>query len=198
MRTSLRRSILGLIAFAAMATTATGAAGAASAAAPSAPADSVSHAAVLKEATRFTSARSRAAALPPSSWVVNTGNDVTWNGGCVASTRAEYYPANDQAVMSTTVTSPYLFAACRANAQLWIHTRAGAFPGAVNYSMACAVTDWTCASTQTRTGSHYGASPALTAFVDSVNDALEAAGLPRTYTRAAAVTAVRVTHSNAG
>ena len=34
-------------------------------------------------------------------------------------------------------------------------------------------------------------------FVDSVNDALEAAGLPRTYTRKQAVTGIRVVFTKA-
>jgi hypothetical protein len=137
------------------------------------------------------------AATPPDKWVVDTGFDRTWDGGCEASTHAEYYPANDQALVSTTVTSPYWFAACRVNAQLWVETRAGAFPSAVNYAMACAALDPGCASTQTWTGNYPGATPALTAFVDAVNDALESAGLPRAYTRAAAIIGVRVIHSRA-
>jgi len=156
-----------------------------------------SDAAVLKEVARVKATGLRVATPPPSRWTVDTGTDDTWNGACTASTHADYYPANDQAQMATTVSSPYLFAACRVNAQLWIETRAGSFPSAVNYAMACAVWDPTCASTQTWPGNYYGATPSLTAFVESVNDALEAAGLPRTYTRAAAITGVRVIHSTA-
>jgi hypothetical protein len=208
-RTSVRRVLLGLIATAAMAATAAGASGSAAfAAAPPDPGpghvapapkpDVVKKADVLKEATRFRAEGARRAAAPPSKWVFNTGSDSSWDGGCVASTHAEYFPANDQSVMSTTVTSPYWFAACRVQAQLWIETRAGAFPSAANNAMACAVLDPSCASTQTSTNSFFGSTPALTAFIDSVNDALEAAGLPRTYNRAAAVTAIRVTHTKAG
>jgi hypothetical protein len=189
------RSLLGIASLAAVATvTLAGAASPASAAnaAPHNPTP-VSKAAVAKEVSRFAAA----APAPPSVWRTDAGPSSDWNGGCTASAHADYYPANDQAQMSTTVTSPYWFAACRVNAQLWIDTRAGSFPSAVNYAMACAVLDTSCASTQTWPGNYYGATPALTAFVESVNDALEAAGLPRTYTRAAAITGIHITFSNA-
>jgi hypothetical protein len=194
-RSLFYRSVARTFALAAIAVAVVG--GATAAAADPAPAP-VPKAAVLKEVARVKAGGLRAAAAPPPSrWVTDTGVDRSWDGGCEASTHAEYYPSNDQAVMGTTVTSPYWFAACRANAQLWVETRAGAFPGAANYAMGCAVFDPSCASTQTGTGNHYGATASLTAFVDSVNDALEAAGLPRTYNRAAAVTGIRVTHSKA-
>ena len=138
----------------------------------------------------------RAAATPPTVWfAVNSSN--AWDGACVALADAQYYPANDQADINTTVNSPYWFAACRVNAQLWIDTAGGSYPSAANYAMACAVRDWTCASTQTTTGNYYDATPALTAFVASVNNALQAAGLPPTYSRAMAVTGVRLTFANA-
>ena len=174
-----------------------GTAGAAAAATEARPNPAFASA-VAKEVARFKAAGLQRIALPPSKWVTDTGTDRSWNGGCSASTHAEYYPANDQAVMSTTVGTPYWWAACRANAQLWIETRAGSFAGASNYSMGCGVWDPTCASTQTRTGDYRGDTRALTAYVDSVNDGLEAAGLARTYTRAWAVTGIRVTHGNAG
>jgi hypothetical protein len=63
--------------------------------------------------------------------------------------------------------------------------------------MACAVLDPSCASNRQMVGDYFGQTPQLTAFVDSVNDALEAAGLPRSYTRAQAVTGIRVVFTKA-
>ncbi|MEU4236881.1 hypothetical protein [Actinoplanes sp. NPDC026619] len=201
-RTAVRRVMVGLVASAALAVTAAGSGSVAFAATPDpgpgpVAAGQVSKADVAKEVARFRARGAALAATPPSKWVTDNGPDDTWNGGCVATTHAEYFPGNDQAVISTTVTSPYWFAACRANAQLWIETSAGAFPSGTNYAMGCAVFDPSCASTQTATNNFYSSTPALTGFVDAVNDALAQIGLPRSYSRAAAVTAVRVTHTNA-
>ncbi|MDS0134292.1 MULTISPECIES: hypothetical protein [unclassified Amycolatopsis] len=156
----------------------------------------VSDIAVAKEVARIKARGGLSAAAPPNVWRVDGSSD-TWNGGCWASAHADYYPANDQAEMSTTVRSPYLFAACRVNAQLWIETASGSFPSAVNYGMACAVWDPTCASTQTWPGNHNNATPDLTAFVAAVNATLQTLGLPPTYTRAMAITGVHLTFSNA-
>jgi hypothetical protein len=195
-----------LLVLAAMATATVGAtAGAASATVPSPPPISgrattpkaaAQKAAVQKEVARIKANGIRAAAEPPSVWSTDNSSS-TWNGGCTASAHADYYPAGEQAVMSTTVSSPYWFAACRVNAQLWIDTVAGSFPSAANYAMACAVLDPGCASTQTTTGNYYGATPALTAFVDQVNAALAKVGVPATYTRAMAVTGTHLTFANA-
>ena len=165
---------------------------------PSPVAGSATKAAVRKEVARIKADGGlAAAATPPSVWSTDNSSS-TWNGGCVASAHADYYPANDQALIGTTVTSPYWFAACRVNAQLWIDTASGSFPSAANYAMACAVLDTSCASTQSTTGNYYGATPGLTAFVNSVNDALQSAGLPPTYTRAQAVRGAHLTFANAG
>jgi len=198
--TRIHRPTVRMLALAAMATALVGVGAAAAAAAtpdPSPVVGAASKAAVQKEVARIkANGGLAAAATPPSVWSTdNSSSD--WNGGCVASAHADYYPANDQAVISTTVTSPYWFAACRVNAQLWIDTAGGSYPSAANYAMACAVFDTSCASTQTTTGNYYGATPALTAFVNSVNDALQAAGLPPTYTRAQAVRGVHLTFANA-
>lgn len=138
-----------------------------------------------------------AASPPPATWFHDTGIDDDWNGRCRARTVVEYHPARDQAVISTTVTSPYLFAACRVHAKLQIRTRLGSFPSAVQYSMACAVFDSSCASTRTFSGDYLGASPALTAMLDIVNEARETAGLPPER-RAGVVTGISLTHVNAG
>lgn len=42
-------------------------------------------------------------------------------------------------------------------------------------------------------GSYSGYTTGLTAYVDSVNDALEVAGLPRSYTRKQEMNSIRVT-----
>ena len=156
----------------------------------------VSKAAVQKEVVRIRADHVHTAAVLPSVWSTDNRSS-NWNGGCLASAHSDYYPANDQAVISTTVTSPYWFAGCRVKAQLWIDTASGSYPSAANYAMACAVLDPTCTSTQTTTGNYYSATPALTAFVAAVNDALQAAGLPPTYMRAAAVRSVHLTFANA-
>jgi hypothetical protein len=200
-RTKFHRPASRLLLFAALATAMVSAPAAASAAVPEStpdsPSSTTSQAVVQKEVARIKAGGLSSAALPPSVWRVDGSSD-TWNGGCRALAHADYYPASDQAVMSTTVTSPYWFAACRGYAQLWIETSSGSFPSAANYAMACAVLDPTCASTQTTTGDYGSATPALTAFVAAVNDALQAAGLPPTYTRAMAVKGVHLTFANAG
>jgi hypothetical protein len=132
-----------------------------------------------------------------SSWPFDTGVRQDWNGGCQARATGTYYPANDQVVITTTVTSPYLFAACRVKAQVWVRTAAGEFPSAVHYTMACGVLDASCASTQTSTGSYVAATPGLTAYVDSVNATLSQLGYPATFSRQQAVTGVRVTFAKA-
>jgi hypothetical protein len=197
-RIRIQRPAVRLFALAALATAlagvGAGTASASSRAPVPAPAGAAAKAAVQKEVARIEA--KAAAPTPPSVWSTdNSSSD--WNGGCSAAAHADYYPANDQAAISTTVTSPYLFAACRVNAQLWIDTAGGSYPSAANYAMACAVFDPGCASTQTTTGNYYGATPALTAFVNSVNDALVAAGLPPSYTRAQAVRGVHLTFANA-
>jgi hypothetical protein len=166
----------------------------ASASPDSTPAGSVSDVAVAKEVARIKAHGLRSAASLPSVWQADGSSNV-WDGGCQARAHADYYPANDQAVMSTTVTSPYLFAACRVDAQLWIETASGAFPSAVNSAVACAVVDFTCSSTQTATGDHRNATPGLTEFVAAVNNTLQSLGLPPNYTRAMAVTGVHLTFS---
>ncbi|MFG2109863.1 hypothetical protein [Micromonospora chersina] len=201
-RTSLRRTLVGLAA-AAMATAALAGPAPAAVAAPSdSPKAAAVDSASIKAAARKEAARIKAAggvttlATYPSVWTLSK-RETTYDGGCDATTSVSYYPANDQAVMRTTITDPYWFAACRANARLWINTNGGSFPSAVNYAMACAVTDASCASTQTWTGNYYGATPQLTAYVDSVNAALVSMGLPPTYSRAQAVTGISITHSKA-
>jgi hypothetical protein len=139
----------------------------------------------------------QAATAPPSSYTVDTGWVSDFNGGCQAKAHVVYYPGSDQAHIETTVTSPYLFAACRVNTQVFVGTKTATYPGAVHYAMACAVLDPSCASTQLQSGDYYGQTPQLTSFVDSLNDALEAAGLPRTYTRALATTGITVVFSKA-
>src|SRR2546421_6407241 len=119
----------------------------------------------------------------PASYTFDTGWQETWDGGCRARSTGTYYPASDQTAMSTTVQSPYLFAACRVNAHVMVGTRNQVFDGATQYAMACAVTDPTCASTQTRNDTYQPSSPALTAYVESVNATLRDLGFPPTATR---------------
>jgi hypothetical protein len=186
-----------VLAVVAMAVAASGAVSSAASASPVPPAaGAVSDVAVAKEAARIKAHGALSAATPPDVWRADGSSD-TWNGGCRASAHADYYPASDQALMSTTVTSPYLFAACRVNAQLWIETASGSFPSAVNYAVACAVFDPGCVSTQTAVGDHPNATPGLTAFVEAVNNTLRTMGLPPTYTRALAITGVHLTFANA-
>jgi hypothetical protein len=137
------------------------------------------------------------AAAAPTSYTSDTGWQDTWDGGCRARSTATYYPASDQTVIATTVQSPYLFAACRVNAHVRVGTRNQEFDGATHYAMACAVTDPTCASTQTRDGTYQPSSPALTAYVESINATLGDLGLPPTATRQALVTGISISLSKA-
>ncbi|MEV4808964.1 hypothetical protein [Micromonospora avicenniae] len=127
--------------------------------------------------------------------ITKTSNTV--NGGCTVKATVTYYPGSDTAHFQTTVTSPYWFAACRVNTNLYVKGRSTQWNSAVHFAMACAVTDPSCASTQTWVGDYYGRTPSLTAYVDSVNDGLEAAGLPRDYTRKKAVEGIDIAFTNA-
>jgi hypothetical protein len=133
----------------------------------------------------------------PVSHEDGTGWKTNWNGGCGAEAYAVYYPINDQALIETTVQSPYWFAACRAKAQVFVHTDVGIFPSAVHYATACAVTDPTCASTQTTVGEYWGQTPGLTAHVNQINETLVSLGLPPSYTAKQAVKKIEVTITNA-
>lgn len=137
------------------------------------------------------------AATSPTSYTIDTGWVSNFDGGCQAKAHVVYYPGSDQAHIETTVTSPYWFAACRVNTQVWVETRVGSFPGAVHYTMACGVFDPSCASTRFSVNDYFGQTPGLTAHVASVNAALEAMGLPATYTRTQAVTGIRVVFTKA-
>jgi hypothetical protein len=128
---------------------------------------------------------------------INTGWVSNFDGGCQAKARVVYYPGNDQAHFETTVTDPYWFVACRVNTQLHVLTHDGEFAGASHYAMACAVPDTSCASTRLTVGDYYGQTPQLTALVESINNTLESLGLPRSYTRKAAVTGIRVVFTKA-
>ncbi|MEV6376272.1 hypothetical protein [Micromonospora musae] len=127
--------------------------------------------------------------------ITKTSNTV--NGGCTVRATVTYYPGSDTANFQTTVTSPYWFAACRVNTNLYVKGRTTQWNGAVHFAMACAVTDPSCASTQTWVGDYYGRTPGLTAFVDSVNDGLESRGLERDFTRKEAVEGIDIAFTNA-
>src|SRR5690349_11770813 len=90
-----------------------------------------------------------AAAGTVDKYTIDTGWVSDWNGGCSAKAHVDYYPGSDTAYFETTVQSPYLFAACRVNTQVWAQTTANSYPGAAHYAMACGVFDPGCASTQT-------------------------------------------------
>jgi hypothetical protein len=122
----------------------------------------------------------------------------SFNGGCEASATVSYWPGTDTATFTTTVKSPYLFAACRVNTRLFVQGTSTQWNSATHYTMACGVTDTTCASTQTTSGTYYAATPSLTAYVDSVNDALESMGLERSMTRKKAVESISIEFSKAG
>jgi len=94
---------------------------------------------------------------------LDTGIVDDYDGGCRIRTTVTYYPGSDTAQMTTTITSPYLFAACRANATLSVHTSNNVYQSAVQYAMACGVWDTTCASTRTWTNTYYNATPGLRA-----------------------------------
>ncbi|MFD2763269.1 hypothetical protein [Micromonospora eburnea] len=122
----------------------------------------------------------------------------TFNGGCEAQATVYYWPGTDTASFTTRVTSPYLFAACRVNTHLFVRGKSTQWTSATHYTMACGITDTSCASTQTTTATYNGATPSLTAYVDSVNDALEAMGMPRSMNRKTAVESIAIEFSNAG
>ncbi|MFG3699773.1 hypothetical protein ACGF5C_17895 [Micromonospora sp. NPDC047620] len=122
----------------------------------------------------------------------------SFDGGCVAESTVSYWPGSDTATFTTTVRNPYLFAACRVNTRLFVQGTSTQWNSAVHYTMACAITDTTCSSTQTTTGTYSSATPSLTAYVDSVNDALEAMGMPRSFTRKQAVESISIEFSKAG
>lgn len=138
-----------------------------------------------------------ATAPKPDVWSTDTGWVTNYDGGCAIKAHVDYYPSSDKAYIQTTIQSPYLFAACRAHTQLWVQTSGNVFAGAVQSSMACGVTDTSCSSTKTYTDTYAGQTPGLTAYVSSVNDGLEAAGLPRSYTAKQAVTGISVSFSKA-
>ena len=90
------------------------------------------------------------------------------------------------------------FRASRGNFGLvWVQTKGNVYAGAVQSSMACAVGDTSCSSTKTYTGTYAGQTPGLTAYVNSVNDAFEDAGAPRSFTAKQAVTGISVSFSKA-
>ncbi|MEU8263472.1 hypothetical protein AB0C02_22950 [Micromonospora sp. NPDC048999] len=126
-----------------------------------------------------------------------TRESSTFDGGCYAKATVTYYPGSDTAHFETMVTSPYWFAACRVNTHLYVQGKSTQWTSAVHFAMACAVGDPTCSSTQTRIGDYQSCTPSLTAYVDSVNDALAAAGQPRTYTRTQAAESISIAFTKA-
>jgi hypothetical protein len=140
---------------------------------------------------------SQASAAQPASYTVSKDWQYDWNGGCGAKATVTYYPATDTAVMNTTVTSPYLFAACRVRTHLQVVTVNAVFDGADQYATACAVLDPSCASTQsTGNQTFVGATPTFTGFVDALNAQLVALGLPPT-TRQEVARGINVSFSRA-
>ncbi|SCL63104.1 hypothetical protein GA0070606_3739 [Micromonospora citrea] len=121
----------------------------------------------------------------------------SFDGGCVAESTVSYWPGTDTASITTTVSNPYLFAACRVNTRLYVQGTSTQWNSAVHYTMACGITDTSCSSTRTVSGTYYSATPSLTAYVDSVNDALEAMGQERSFTRKKAVESISIEFSKA-
>ncbi|MFE0593463.1 hypothetical protein [Micromonospora echinospora] len=137
-----------------------------------------------------------AAAGTKDSYTV-TKSSSSFDGGCVAEATVTYWPGSDTAAITTTVRNPYLFAACRVNTSLFVQGTSTQWNSAVHFTMACAIGDTTCSSTQTRSGTYNNATPSLTAHVDSVNDALAAMGMPRSYDRKTAVEGISIEFSKA-
>jgi hypothetical protein len=157
-------------------------------------------AAVALAAMAATAGPASAATTPPpkpSVYSFDTGWVTNYDGGCAVKAHVDYYPSSDTAFIQTTVQDPYWFAACRAVTHVWVQTSGNVFAGATQGSMACAVYDTTCSSTQTYTGTYSGQTPGLTAYVDSVNEALQDAGMPASYTRTQATTGITVSFSKA-
>jgi hypothetical protein len=154
-------------------------------------------AALMTMAAATTVLADSAAADQPASYTVSKPWTYDWNGGCGAKATVTYYPTSDTAIMNTTVSSPYLFAACRVRTHLQVQISGAVFDGVDQYVTACAVLDPTCASTRT-TGdvSFSNAAPTFTAFVDNLNAQLAALNLPPT-TRQAVARGISISFSNA-
>jgi len=148
-------------------------------------------------AAATTGTASAATTPPPEKYIIDTGWVTDYDGSCKAKAHVEYYPGSDKAYFETTVQSPFVFAGCEANTNLSVKTAGDTFQGAVHRASACATWDPTCPSLRMTPGTYIGATVGLNGYVDSVNDALEAAGLPRSYTRRQAVRSISVSFTKA-
>lgn len=71
-----------------------------------------------------------------------------YDGGCKAQAELYYYPASNTAQLTTNVSDPYWFAACRVNTKVYFDTNLTVITdGPSQSAMACAVLDPSCAST---------------------------------------------------